>query len=368
MSKRFPLNDLQKEKLMKWIVTGAAGFIGCHAVNRLLEAGHEVVALDNLSRAGSNANLEWLRQRGLHTFVQADIRSLPDMQKLFCQHADTDVVLHLAGQVAVTTSLQDPRADFDANAQGTFNILEAVRQEADGRPAVLYSSTNKVYGSLHHLKTEERKSRYVLPDRPAGIDEQEPLDLHSPYGCSKGTGDQYVRDYARVFGLRTVVFRQSCIYGTRQFGIEDQGWIAWFCIAALTGRPITIYGNGKQVRDALWIEDLIELYQRAAEQIDQVQGQIFNVGGGPNNTLSVLELVDWLERVLDKPLSVSFAEPRTGDQRVFIADVTKAERLLGWKPTVSVEEGLNKMLDWIEANLELFAFPAKSTPIRQAVS
>jgi CDP-paratose 2-epimerase len=270
--------------------------------------------------------------------------------------------------VAVTTSIRDPRADFDANALGTLNVLEAVRIEAGGRPAVLYSSTNKVYGALHHRKTVEEKSRYVLEDRPLGIDEHEPLDLHSPYGCSKGIGDQYVHDYARVYGLRTIVFRQSCIYGTRQFGIEDQGWIAWFCIAALTGRPITIYGNGKQIRDALWVEDLIHLYLLAADRIDAVHGQVFNTGGGPDNTLSILELVDWLERVLDRPLNVSFADSRPADQRVFIADVTKVKNLLGWEPTVSVDEGLNKMLGWVEAHRELFALPTTSMATRQVVS
>jgi CDP-paratose 2-epimerase len=352
---------------MKWIVTGAAGFIGCHAVNRLLREGHEVIALDNLSRAGSALNLEWLRQQGLQTFIQADIRNMPELRKLFGQHADADVVLHLAGQVAVTTSLVDPRADFEANALGTFNVLEAVRNEAAGRPTVLYSSTNKVYGDLHHLNTTEGKGRYALADRPRGVDEAEPLDFHSPYGCSKGAGDQYVRDYARVYGMRTVVFRQSCIYGTRQFGVEDQGWIAWFSIAALTGKPITIYGNGKQVRDALWVEDLVNLYLLAAQRIEAVQGQVFNIGGGPNNTLSILELVDRLERVHGRSLEMSFAEPRTGDQRVFIADVRKAERSPGWKPTVSVEEGLNKLLAWLQANRELFVNANGSVPTRQAV-
>jgi CDP-paratose 2-epimerase len=352
---------------MKWVVTGAAGFIGCHAVNRLLREGHEVVALDNLSRPGSASNLEWLRQQGLQTFVQADIRNMPDLRKLFRQHADADVVLHLAGQVAVTTSLVDPRTDFEINALGTFNVLEAVRNEAEGRPAVLYSSTNKVYGDLHHLNTIEGKTRYTLENCPSGVDEEEALDFHSPYGCSKGTGDQYVRDYARVYGMRTVVFRQSCIYGTRQFGVEDQGWIAWFSIAALTGKPITIYGNGKQVRDALWVEDLVNLYLLAAQRIEAVQGQVFNTGGGPNNTLSILELVDWLERVHNRSLEASFTQPRTGDQRVFVADVKKAERLLGWKPTVSMEEGLNKLQAWLQANRELFTHATTSLLSRQPV-
>ena len=192
--------------------------------------------------------------RGVTDFVQADIRDADAMHELLARHADADAVLHLAGQVAVTTSVADPRADFEINALGTFNVLEAVRTAAGGRPAVLYSSTNKVYGNLEHVRVVERDGRYAYEDRPFGVDESEPLDFHSPYGCSKGAGDQYVRDYARIYGLKTVVFRQSCIYGTRQFGIEDQGWIAWFCVAATTGQPFTIFGDGKQIRDTLWVE------------------------------------------------------------------------------------------------------------------
>ena len=228
------------------------------------------------------------------------------MHALLARHADADAVLHLAGQVAVTTSVADPRADFEINALGTFNVLEAVRTAAGGRPAVLYSSTNKVYGNLEHVRVVERDGRYAYEDRPVGVDEAEPLDFHSPYGCSKGAGDQYVRDYARIYGLKTVVFRQSCIYGTRQFGIEDQGWIAWFCVAAMTGQPFTIFGDGKQIRDTLWVGDLVDAYERALERIDAVSGEVFNVGGGPANTLSLHELVAMLERAfgrqLDPPL------------------------------------------------------------------
>ena len=221
---------------MKWIITGGAGFIGCHAAARFHGAGHRVVVVDNLSRRGADANLAWLREQGVRDFVKADVRDAQAMNDLMAEHADADAVLHLAGQVAVTTSVADPRADFEINALGTFNVLEAVRTAAGGRPAVLYSSTNKVYGNLEHVRVVERDGRYAYEDRPFGVDESEPLDFHSPYGCSKGAGDQYVRDYARIYGLKTVVFRQTCIYGTRQFGIEDQGWIAWFCVAATT-RP-----------------------------------------------------------------------------------------------------------------------------------
>ena len=314
----------------KWIITGGAGFIGTHAAARLLEAGESVVVVDNLSRRGTDVNLAWLQERGLTEFVLADVRDARAIDDLLRRHADADAVLHLAGQVAVTTSVTDPRADFEANALGTLNVLEAVRLAASGRPALLYSSTNKVYGNLEHVRVVERDGRYAYEDRPNGVSEHEPLDFHSPYGCSKGAGDQYVRDYARIYGLKTVVFRQSCVYGTRQFGIEDQGWVAWFCVAVTTGQPFTIFGDGKQIRDVLWIDDLIDAYRRALERIDEVAGEIFNVGGGPSNTLSLRELVAALSRAFGRPLDPQFADWRPGDQRVFVADIQKARRVLGW--------------------------------------
>jgi CDP-paratose 2-epimerase len=341
--------------MMKWIITGGAGFIGCHAAARFHKAGHHVVVVDNLSRRGALTNLAWLRGRGIKDFVKIDVRDSVATHELLRRHGDADAVLHLAAQVAVTTSVLDPRADFEINAQGTFNVLEAVRTAADGRPAVLYSSTNKVYGNLEHVRVVERDGRYAYEDLPFGVDEHEPLDFHSPYGCSKGTGDQYVRDYARIYGLKTVTFRQSCIYGTRQFGIEDQGWIAWFCIAVTTGQPFTIYGDGKQIRDTLWVDDLIDAYERAVERIDDVRGEVFNIGGGPANTLSLLELVDHLERACGRSLDPPFADWRPGDQRVFVADVRKAERHLGWEPRVSTAEGVDRLLNWMRHNHSLFA-------------
>ncbi len=340
---------------MKWIVTGGAGFIGCHAAARFHEAGHEVVVVDNLSRRGADANLAWLADRGVGDFVRVEIRDARAVDALLARHADADAVLHLAGQVAVTTSVADPRADFETNALGTFNVLEAVRTVAGGRPAVFYSSTNKVYGDLEHVRVVERDGRYAYDDRPAGISEAEPLDFHSPYGCSKGAGDQYVRDYARIYGLKTVTFRQSCIYGTRQMGIEDQGWVAWFCVAALLGKPFTIFGDGKQIRDTLWVGDLIDAYQRAFDRLDAVKGEVFNLGGGPSNTLSLLELVDALGRKLGRPLDPAFADWRPGDQRVFVADIRKAGRALGWKPTVSTSEGVDRLISWVKDNADLFA-------------
>jgi CDP-paratose 2-epimerase len=341
--------------MQKWIITGGAGFIGCHAAARLHQVGARVVIVDNLSRRGTEENLAWLRSQGITDFVRADVRDAAAMADVIGRNADARVVLHLASQVAVTTSVADPRTDFEINAFGTLNVLEAVRTAAAGKPAVLYASTNKVYGGLEHLQIVERNGRYTYQDLPGGVDEEERLDFHSPYGCSKGAGDQYVRDYARIYGLKTVVFRQSCIYGTRQFGIEDQGWIAWFCVAVTTGKPFTIYGDGKQVRDVLWADDLIDVYLRSADRIDAVSGQVFNVGGGPANTLSLLELVGQLEKGFGCKLSPPFAAWRPGDQRVFTTNINKAQRLLGWSPKVSPDAGVHRLLDWVRQNQELFA-------------
>lgn len=340
--------------MAKWIITGGAGFIGCHAAARFLNRGDEVVVVDNLSRRGAIENLRWVETHGRLEFLKADVRDPQMMMEILARHRDADAVLHLAAQVAVSTSVIDPRTDFEINALGTFNVLEAVRIAAEGRPAVLYSSTNKVYGGMESVAVTERDGRYDYLDRPAGVAEHEPLDFHSPYGCSKGIGDQYVRDYSRIYGLRTVTFRQSCIYGTRQFGIEDQGWIAWFCVAATLGKPFTIFGDGKQIRDTLWVEDLIDAYDIAYQRIDSLSGEVFNMGGGRANTLSLLELVRILERELGRTFQPSFADWRPGDQRVFIADISKAQERLGWSPRVSTEDGVVRLLDWIRANGRLF--------------
>ncbi len=342
--------------LEKIVITGGAGFIGCHTAAHFRWTGAQVVVVDNMGRRGCEANVEWLREQGVEHFIRADVSDAEAMNELMSEHADADAVIHLAGQVAVTSSVANPRADFDANALGTFNVLEAVRVAAHGRPAFLYSSTNKVYGGLHHLRIVRRNGRYAYEDRQ-GVDELERLDFHSPYGCSKGASDQYVLDYARIYNMRTVSFRQSCIYGTRQFGVEDQGWVAWFCIAALTGQQMTIYGDGRQVRDLLWVGDLVECYERALERIDSVRGQAFNIGGGPGNTLSLLELVERLEHRLGRRLAPSFADWRPGDQRLFVADIGKAERLLDWSPRVHVSEGLELLMDWISEHRFLLSDP-----------
>jgi CDP-paratose 2-epimerase len=336
------------------LVTGGAGFIGCNLAHRLLDMGLAVTIYDNLSRRGAPSNLDWLASvhgAGSFQFIHADVRNYA---RLAQAARGQDVIYHLAGQVAVTTSVINPRDDFENNALGTLNALEAAR--AAGRnPIFIYASTNKVYGEMQDVVVQEEATRYCYRDLPLGIPETQPLDFHSPYGCSKGAGDQYVRDYARIYGLRTVVMRQSCIYGTRQFGIEDQGWIAWFIIAAVTGKPITIYGDGKQVRDILFVTDLLDAYQAAIDRIDIAAGQVYNLGGGPENTLSVwVELGPMLERLLERKVPVSQSDWRPGDQRICIMDTRKAQRELGWRPKVSVAEGVRKLYEWVVQNKGLF--------------
>ncbi len=334
--------------IMHVLITGGAGFIGSNVASALLSDGIRVTIYDNLSRPGSQHNLAWLRRRhgdAKVTVRQGDIR---DAQYTAQALADADVIIHLAGQVAVTTSVNDPRADFDINALGTFNVLEAARQSTRN-PIVLYSSTNKVYGGMEDLVVVEDATRWRYRDVPHGIDEQRPLDFHSPYGCSKGAGDQYVHDYHRIYDLRTVVFRQSAIYGPRQFGVEDQGWAAHFIIATQLGRPLSIYGDGKQVRDLLYIDDLVRAYRQAIERIDSVAGQIFNIGGGPEHTISIWhEFHPMLTQLHGSAVPAPrFADWRPGDQRVCILNIDKAQQLLGWSPQVSVASGVERLWQWV---------------------
>lgn len=339
---------------MRVLITGGAGFIGINAARRFVERGDDVTLYDNLCRPGVRSNVAWLRGLpggGALRLVEADVR---DAGTLAGETEGKDVLLHLAGQVAVTTSVQDPRSDFETNALGTFNALEAARL-ARSRPVVLYASTNKVYGGLDDVAVVEDGSRYRFRDLPEGVAETQPLDFHSPYGCSKGAGDQYVRDYARIYGLRTVVFRQSAIYGPRQLGVEDQGWLAWFLIASHLGRPLTIYGDGKQVRDLLWVDDLVDLYLAAIDRIEAVAGEVLNVGGGAARTISVWsEFGPRLEALLGRSVPVSFAPWRPGDQKIYVSDCRKAETLLGWSPRVDVEEGLRRLHEWVAGNEALF--------------
>lgn len=337
-----------------YLITGGAGFIGSNYVHRLVQRGEKVTIYDNFSRAGAQKNLDWLRKSfGQNTFnvIVGDVR---EAAKIAEAAGDADVIVHLAGQVAVTTSVADPRDDFESNAIGTFNTLEAAR--LSGRnPIFLYSSTNKVYGGMDDVELVEESTRWHYKDLVYGCPETQPLDFHSPYGNSKGSGDQYTRDYSRIYGLRSVVFRQSCIYGQRQFGIEDQGWVAWFIIAAVTGRPITIYGDGKQVRDILNVDDLLNAYDAAIEKIDVTSGKVYNMGGGPENVMSVwAEFGPMLEGLLGDTIEVARGDWRPGDQRVFYADIRKAEQELGWKPEIGVKEGIHRLFDWVKENRELF--------------
>lgn len=338
-----------------YLVTGGAGFIGSNYVARLLGRGEQVTIYDNLSRRGASTNLSWLEDRfgqGSFQLIVGDVR---DAALLTTASRRADIIVHLASQVAVTTSVLHPREDFEINAMGTFNVLEAARY-AETQPIVLYASTNKVYGGMEEVEVEETATRYQYRDFPQGISENQPLDFHSPYGCSKGAGDQYIRDYHRIYGLRTVVLRQSCIYGPRQFGIEDQGWVAWFIIAAVMNRPITIYGDGKQVRDLLYVEDLLDGYDIAIQRIDQAAGKVYNLGGGPENTLSVWsEFRPLLERLLGRTINVHTGDWRPGDQRIFVSDIRKAVQELDWHPKVSVETGIEKLLAWVSANRQYFA-------------
>jgi CDP-paratose 2-epimerase len=337
-----------------FLVTGGAGFIGSNYVQRLLERGENVTIYDNLSRAGAPRNLKWLEEtfgKDAFRLVAGDVR---DANLLAESAREADVIVHLAAQVAVTTSVTHPREDFEINAQGTFNVLEAARNS--GRdPIVFYASTNKVYGGMDDVEVAEQPTRWGFKDLPFGCPEIQPLDFHSPYGCSKGAGDQYVRDYGRIYGLRTVVFRQSCIYGPRQFGVEDQGWVAWFIIAAVTGRPMAIYGDGKQVRDLLHVYDLLDAYDLTLEKIDATSGKIYNLGGGSENTISVwTEFGPLLEKMLGKPIPVTRGDWRPGDQKVFVADIRKAQAELDWQPKYNVEKGTRQLFDWVVQNKNLF--------------
>ena len=339
---------------MRVLIFGGAGFIGSNAAEFYAKSGNEITIFDNLSRKGTTANLKHLQDKFPYKieFVHGDIRVKNDLSKLNSILSRTDLVLHLAGQVAVTTSVTNPEEDFEINARGTFNVLEKVREmkeKSGNNPILIYSSTNKVYGGMEDIKIAEKEEEYDYENLPKGIDEKRLLDFHSPYGCSKGTGDQYVRDYARIYGLNTVVMRQSCIYGKRQFGVEDQGWVAWFTIANNLRKPITIYGDGKQVRDVLWVEDLIKAYDLARQNIQISRGKCYNVGGGHSNKMSLLQLIGKLEK--NKKFNCSFGDWRPGDQKVCIMDISKAKSELGWEPTISPDEGIKILNEWVKENL-----------------
>ena len=336
-------------------ITGGAGFIGSNFARHRILMGDQVTIFDNLSRRGAESNLEWIRTEtsgSQFEFIKGDVRDYDHLAAVLGSH---DVVVHLAAQVAVTSSVTDPAYDFGVNAAGTFNVLESVRQS--GRhPLVIYASTNKVYGEIENIAVEEEEQRYRFSDLPKGVSETQLLDFHSPYGCSKGCGDQYVRDYSRIYGFPTVVFRQSCIYGQRQFGVEDQGWVAWFIIAAVLGQPISVYGDGKQVRDILHIDDLVAAYNQAVERVERPGGEIFNIGGGPQNAIAIWrEFGPILEEIHGKRIPITFGDWRPGDQKIYISDISKAKQILGWEPRINVKEGIARLYRWVTENRELFA-------------
>lgn len=335
----------------KILITGGAGFIGTNAASYYLKKGYKVISFDNLSRPGAKQNLAWLKkQRGNFVFVKGDIRNYKKVLETFKKYKP-DRVLHLAAQVTMVTSVLNPREDFEINALGTFNVLEAMRN-SKSKAAALYSSTNKVMGELLYIPVVEKKKRYDYRGI-IGVDEKFPLDFHGPYGCSKGAGDQYFIDYSRIFGLNTVVFRQSGIYGPHQFGIEEQGWLAWFCNALLFDKPVTIFGNGKQVRDVLYVDDLVRAYDAALNNIKKTRGKAYNVGGGPKFSLSIWELFDILQKLGNKKFNYSFGPWRPGDQKVYVSNISRAKKDFKWSPTVSPKEGVKKLYEWIVQNKNL---------------
>jgi CDP-paratose 2-epimerase len=330
-----------------FLVTGGAGFIGTNLADRLLAAGHRVRVLDNLSRPGVESNLDWLRRKHGER-VAFDLGDVRDPAAVRRAVRGAGAVFHFAAQVAVTTSLADPLADFEVNARGTVNVLEAVRRES-APPPVFFTSTNKVYGGLEDVELCLRGLRYE-PCDPAfarGFGEARRLDFHSPYGCSKGTADQYVLDHARSYGLRAVVFRMSCIYGPHQHGTEDQGWVAHFLMRAAAGRPIVLYGDGMQVRDVLFVEDLVRAFLLAHEHVDALSGRAFNIGGGPANTVSLLELVGMIGELHGRRPQTFFESWRTGDQRWYVSDTRGFTAATGWRPLVTVREGVGKLYNWL---------------------
>lgn len=335
------------------LITGGAGFVGSNLAHRLLGAGRRVRVLDNLSRPGVEQNLQWLRQQhgALLEFVRADVRDAAAVAQAM---AGVQQVFHFAAQVAVTTSLEDPREDFAVNALGTLNVLEAARARPVP-PAILMTSTNKVYGGLEDLALAVQGQRHLPVDAGTaarGIAEDRPLDFHSPYGCSKGTADQYVADYARSYGMTTLVFRMSCIYGPRQFGTEDQGWVAHFILRALRGERITLYGDGMQVRDILYVDDLVDAFLLAEQHAPRLKGRAFNMGGGPANAISLRDLLDRIERLHGRRPSVDFEGWRTGDQRYYVSDTSAFQCETGWQARVPADEGIALLFDWLAARQE----------------
>ena len=339
--------------MKKILITGGAGFIGTNAVHYFAKKGWNVCLLDNLSRKGSEENLRWLESQKDYSFIfkKIDIRDKRDIDKLFKEN-NFDALIHLAGQVAVTTSIDNPRDDLDINILGTFNLLESIRKYSPNT-TMINASTNKVYGELENYDVVEEDLSYKYKSHPNGISESAVLDFHSPYGCSKGSADQYVLDYARIYDIKATTFRQSCIYGPRQHGSQDQGWISWFIISSLSKRPINIYGNGKQVRDVLYIDDLILAYDLAISQSSNITGEAFNIGGGASNSISLIQCINMIAEILDTKVEYNFSDPRPGDQKIFVSDINKISKALNWEPTYSVKKGVGNLIKWTKTELDL---------------
>jgi CDP-paratose 2-epimerase len=339
---------------MRVLITGGCGFLGSNIARKILESGDELFIFDNLSRFGSEKNMDWLKSIGNFSFFHGDIRDKNNVTDVI-KEVTPDVIYHLAGQVAMTTSINNPRLDFEINALGSFNLLESVKDYCP-ESIVVYSSTNKVYGDLEWVEYTETDTRYIAKDFPEGFSETTPLDFHSPYGCSKGSADQYMLDFHRIFNLNTIVFRHSSMFGGRQFSTIDQGWIGWFCQKAIETKkgtlsePFTISGNGKQVRDVLYADDMVNLYLDVVKKIGKTRGQVFNIGGGITNSLSLLELFDILESDLDITITYKKIPARESDQKVFVADISKIKHFTGWEPKTDKFSGIKKMLQWVGSN------------------
>ncbi|NJY61557.1 NAD-dependent epimerase/dehydratase family protein [Salinimicrobium sp. CDJ15-81-2] len=361
INKQYTINEKEKYTL----ITGGAGFIGTNLASRFLSQGKRVMIYDSLFRDGVEENLQWMQKEfGDKLIIQiSDINETRILQQ--CVNNASEV-FHLCAQVAVTSSVTNPIHDFNVNLSGTFHLLEAIRKSKH-QPPLIFTSTNKVYGNLQDVKMVENETRYYPADakmKKYGINEKIPLDFHSPYGCSKGAADQYILDYSRTYGLKTAVFRMSCIYGPHQFGTEDQGWVAHFLISALEDKPVTIYGNGKQVRDILFVEDLIDAFMLAHKNIDKLTGQVFNIGGGPENTVSLLEILEIIRDKAGKEMDISFKDWRTGDQFYYVSNTNKFKEATGWNPKYNIEEGVEKLLRWLceNRNIEL---PENLNPTKQ---
>ena len=341
---------------MRYLITGGCGFVGSNVALKVLDKNEELIVADNLSRIGSTNNLEWLKSKGKLKFYNIDVRNAFDVEKLI-KETKPDVIFHLAGQVAMTTSIENPRLDFQTNVVGTFNVLDSIVKYSPDT-IIIYSSSNKVYGDLEYLDYKETHTRYICLEYPNGFNENLRLDFHSPYGCSKGAADQYLLDFSRIYNIRSIVFRHSTMFGGRQFSNFDQGWIGWFISVALSikyGRQkekFTINGNGKQVRDVLYTDDIVNLYFKAVENIKSAKGNAFNIGGGVKNSLSLLELFSILEGMLDIEMNYIELDPRESDQKVFIADNNKANEVIGWEPKIEKELGIKKMVEWMDSTYE----------------